>query len=77
MHARPLIMGSFRTACASCCLNRLGGNYRKVAESPGWRIKEKARYSHCDWEPLLLFYDGRRSLGQLLHTPIAREDCET
>lgn len=38
MYARPMIMERvLGTDDASCCLNRHGGNYRKVAESPGQR----------------------------------------
>lgn len=55
--------------CASCCLNRHGGNYRKVAERPGWRIKGKAQHSryHLANEHAgslcCCFYDSVRSLA--------------
>lgn len=57
------------TGYASCCLNRHGGNYRKVAECPGRRIKGKAQHSryHLAYEHAgslcCCFYDNVRSLA--------------
>lgn len=71
-------MGSFRADCASCCLNRHGEITEKWLGAQDGELKGRAQHSRCDWEPLLLFYDSRRSLGQLLlHTPVARENGET
>jgi hypothetical protein len=54
---------------ASCCLNRHGGNYRKVAERPGQRIKGKAQpsryylaYEHAG-SLCCCFYDSVGSLA--------------